>query len=634
LRLIFPLILFLLILPSFAEEFHLLSRIEQDQYYRDLYPLIHEHNEYSAINHFKNKYQSLNISKRKKALNLVNELNSIIPSPFLRPLIHWKLISPDKEKLAQVMTYIMTYKAHALRDYYQSPLLTSSQKTKAKELISSIYHREDFTKSDLVTLLTEDFNQKSEIITSFKKMEDFITAIKETEPLSFNFLNYNNITPYTLNFSGFIPGNQVEIFSNNFLDVERMELYSQDINFDTLKFNNKEHPAFKTESVFVQLKKMIKEANHSIFISVKDINGSLGLAAMKHVINQTKEKIKNNPNFKVLILNQEDTPFIHFIKNQINSDLNLNKSIHIFDARMSSKKNNSKVIVIDANTERPTALIGSKNWSDHNGGYYFDNSILVKGPGAALIQNSFYHDLKSIKVKKEILDHFKISRKSYPYTGDQTIRLTESSLDNKINNSRDTLIDMIKNAKSHIYMEQLYLYDTYIINALIKRKMEVPEIDIRILADHNNNIGLNGLPNTIYLRELKLYNIQVKARMPFSLTLKTPKGVEKELHQENHRNTISVDGKTLHTGSASMSPESLQGHTREIGIQIYDTSSIRKFETNFLISWNDRNKVMDLDIENFRAKNKTERISREISSLINAVASKILAAKDEIINQF
>ncbi|WP_372652860.1 phospholipase D-like domain-containing protein [Halobacteriovorax sp.] len=629
-RIVFFLILISFQHSSYSKEFNLQERINEDQYFRELYPLIHENEFYSEINNLKEVISSLDTEKRESVLELVNELNDVIPSPFLRPIIYWKEISPNKDNLAKVITYIMTYKLNTLRDYYQSPLLSDEEKQKAINLISTIYHRKNFTEGSLLLSLKEDFKQKSQFIVNFKKSEDFITALKETSPISFKLLRHSNISPYTLSFSGLIPGNQIKIFNSNSIDSEEIEQYSDKNQSAILTLDSKEHSVFKTDSIFIQLKEMIKSANKSIFISTKEIGGSIGLSAIKQIIKTTKEKVELNENFKVLILTKEDTPFIKFIKSSIANDTKLLSSIYIVDTQSGVKENNSKAIVIDANSEEPIALIGSKNWSDSKGGYHFDNDIWIKGPAAALIQNSFIYDLKSLRVDNDLIEYFSISRKSYPYLGDETIRLTESSLDSKINNTRDTIIDMIKKAQSHIYMEQLYLYDTYIINALIKRKLEVPEIDIRILADHNNNIGLNGLPNSIYLRELKLYNIDVKSRKPASINTNNINA----LHRENHRNTISIDGQVLHTGSASITPEIMQGYSREIGIQIYDTSSIRSFENNFLISWNDRASVMDLDIENFKAKTKEESISREISSLINAIASSFLAAKDEILKKF
>src|SRR5690606_35879344 len=80
--------------------------------------------------------------------------------------------------------------------------------------------------------------------------------------------------------------------------------------------------------------------------------------------------------------------------------------------------------------------------------------------------------------RQQILDWFKIKRSHYPPVGDQVIRIAEADVDGRLKNVRNILIDMIIKAEKHIYMEQLFLYDKYVVDALIKRKIQKPELDI------------------------------------------------------------------------------------------------------------------------------------------------------------
>ncbi|PIK16437.1 phosphatidylserine/phosphatidylglycerophosphate/cardiolipin synthase family protein [Halobacteriovorax sp. JY17] len=633
-------------LYSQGSNFNLQERIEISSYYKDSYAIVYGDSSYSDLGEFKKSIQKLDREKKKEAKALVDELSSIIPTDFLRPIIYWKVISPNQRNLSQTLAYIMTYKANILRDSYQSPLVSSEEKEKVKKIITKIYHRKDITENNFYDSLINDFRQKSNLISSFSDLKNFILAIKETKPISYSLQEGLKISPYTLSFSGLIPGNQVEIFNKNATDKERIDWYLNQENKDLTEMpktkHGQGHIAFKTDPIFIKVKEMIVEAKESIFISVRIIDGTLGMTVMKYLLRETEKKLSKNSNFKVFILVQEETQTLEYLKLETNLRVKLRNNVFLVKTFDEERENNSKLIVIDANTEEPQALVGSKNWSDHSGGYFFDNDIWIKGPAAALLQSNFYSDFETALLKssqylnnsKNILDTFKIRRDSYPLLGDEVVRLAESSLDGKIKNTRNIVIDMIRNAKSHIYMEQLYLYDSYIINALIKRKLEVPKLDIRILADHNSNVGLNGLPNTIYLRELNLYNIEVKARKTTSSAKNLPNGELQIYHQENHRNTLSIDGKTLLTGSASLSPNSQEGNTREIGVQIFDKKSIRNFENNFLLTWNDRNKVMDLDIQNFRATIDNSSLSKEISSLINAIASSLIKAKDELKKKF
>ena len=187
---------------------------------------------------------------------------------------------------------------------------------------------------------------------------------------------------------------------------------------------------------------------------------------------------------------------------------------------------------------------------------------------------------------------------------------------------------MIKNAKSHIYMEQLFIYDRYIADALIKRKIQMPHLKIHILADHNGNFGLNGLPNTIFMKEIKDAGIKIRARKTLGITAHFPNGKEQEYHQENHRKITSIDGQVMLGGSSNLNADTLQGSFREFGAQLFDKAQIKVFEDQFVIAWNDSNVSADIEIDNFQVKIKKKYLSVKLSALINGLASTLLQSKD------
>lgn len=319
-----------------------------------------------------------------------------------------------------------------------------------------------------------------------------------------------------------------------------------------------------------------------------------------------------------------------------------------------SKIDHSKVIVVDANTDAPKAYFGSKNWSDHSGSYYYDDAIYVEGPAAALVQASYYYDVEAaltndpkelewfyfkekgldnksyLSRKNEILNWFSIKKTSYPVKGEDIVRIAEADVDGVVKNVRNILIDMIIGAQSHIYMEQLFLYDPYVVDALIKKKIQSPEVEIKILADHNGNFHLGGFPNTIFLADLAKYGIEVRARRTLGVLANFPNGTSREYHQENHRKITSVDGKVLLGGSSNINPDTLQGSFREFGAQIYATNEIAKFEERFLAAWDDPTQTMILNVKDFRLHLKGEPLSKTLSRLINGIAATLFRNKDHI----
>lgn len=319
-----------------------------------------------------------------------------------------------------------------------------------------------------------------------------------------------------------------------------------------------------------------------------------------------------------------------------------------------SKIDHSKVIVIDGNTLYPKAYFGSKNWTDHSGAYYYDDALLVEGPAASLVQHSYIRDIDAalttdqeelkwfyfkeegfgneayLKNRDQILSSFAVTQERVPFVGRETVRIAEADVDGTIKNHRNILVDMIIRAKKTIHMEQLFLYDKYIVDALIKKKIETPEIKIRVMLDHNGNFGMNGLPNTIFIAEMMKYGIEVRARKTFGLTANFPDGTTQEYHQENHRKITCVDGQVILGGSSNINPDTLQGSFREFGAQVFSTKESTEFDERFLKDWNDSEKTVVFDIENFQAKIGGKTLSKSTSSLINDIAAQLLRSKDLI----
>ena len=356
------------------------------------------------------------------------------------------------------------------------------------------------------------------------------------------------------------------------------------------------------------------------------------------------------------------------------------------DTYYESKIDHSKVVVVDGNTDHPRAYFGSKNWSDHSGAYYFDDAIWVKGPAAAVVQASYYRDVEAALTSSEkermwfffkeeglsnelylpkseawgqyilsenpdvapkrdaILKWFKIKKDHYPVVSDQTVRLAEADVDGTIKNARNILVDMIVHAEESIYMEQLFVYDRYVNDAMMKRKLQKPEIDIKIIADHNGNFGLNGLPNTIYFKEMLNHGIEIRTRDTAGFPHTFKNGVVKSYHQENHRKVTLIDGKVLLGGSSNLNPDTLQGSFREFGAQIFDIKEIAEFEEQFFSAWNDDELSSPVYLDEKGVLTKDEhghpepfalalagkKLSARQSALINDLGAWIFRSKDAL----
>lgn len=600
----------------------------------------------ATIDLFTKAVYKLPVPRRVAALDFITAHDAQVPRQFLMAMVHWQFIEPNEEKLNRALQLQTRYEALVRRDIADNPLRRSAESAN-----------------------------------------------------------------YSLSHLGFIPGNDVELLSENVRSRDRIDWFNERVIFNggTLDWDapymrmprgpddTGGHICFREDPIYMRIREMIDSAEDSIFIDIFLFGGTLGGTIARHLIEQTIEKRKHNPDFRTLILHDfatdynmkpEMMPVFTYIRDRINESrdrgddigvillqanilrhppgipFGLSKIVPRTEATFrtleqqstyyESKIDHSKVIVVDAHADRPQAWFGSKNWTDHSGGYYFDNALYVRGPAAALVQASYYDDIDAalttdpeeqswfyfkedgfdnkqwLSERDEILEWFRIKRDTYPIAGDDVMRLSEANVDGHISNTRNMLIDMILYAEKNIYMEQLFIYDAYIADALIKRKLQKPDLDVRIIADHNGNFGMDGFPNTVFLRELIDAGIPVRARNTVGFDFTFPNGEKHTYHQENHRKITSVDGEALICGSSNLNPDTLQGSFREFGAQIFNRAEIEKFEEAFRQDWADGRMTTAIDIDAFQMPFRNRELARRPSALINDVAAWLLRVKDSV----
>lgn len=697
-----------------AGEIDLEDRIKTQTFYREIYPILFDKKAYSHKPSFVALIKDLSRKKRKKVLHIIKKLEKHIPEKALMPLVYWKYIAKDQENTKKTISFILLHKFLILRDHIDNPL--TKNKAEAKNLLASLSGKSNLTSMNIFSKTMPFIDILAKRLSKISDNQNFIDSLLQVKLIHTNLADHiPGIRNYVLSYFGFIPGNQVDLLSTNVVAEHRIDWFNKNVIFHLKKGtspldwnaphlvmptanNQNGHVSFKDDNpIFVKMREMVDSAEESIFIDIFLFGGTMGATFARYLIDKSLEKRKKNSNFKVLLLHdyatnynmlEEMMPIFRYIKGRIENEPEVGKMMTLLQANIQrhppgipfgitslipktkktfkelekqntyyeSKIDHSKVIVVDANTKTPQAYFGSKNWSDHSGGYYYDNAIYVKGPAAALIQASYLNDVEAAltedpkelmffyfkekgfdnsiylakKKKQEILDWMKIKSPVFAEQGVQFVRMAEADVDAKVKNVRNILIDMIANATSHIYMEQLFIYDRYINDALIKRKIQVPSLQIKILADHNGNFGLNGLPNSIFLKEMKDAGIELKARKTLGKKAHFPDGYEQEYHQENHRKITSVDGEVLLGGSSNLNADTLQGSFREFGAQIFDKKVITDFETAFVKDWNNDQEVSSLEIDNSQIKIKDKFLSVELSALIYGFASTLLQSKDSL----
>ncbi len=685
-----------------AVSFNIEDRKLSRSYHLDTYPIIFGEKSYSDREKFKKELKALPKSKQERALKLIEAFDKHFPEKLLMPLVYWRIIKPSRKNVARILSYTLVDKILVIRDFADDP--SNPTQIETLQLLRQVSRIPELETDKVMKTLLPIFMEKGRILSEIQDDKILIQAVLETELYTLDLREaLDDRRVYCLDHYGIIQGNNVELLNYNDTSKSKMEFFNHNsiTNGGVLDFkstliqvpgNDGGHPSLN-EPIFKRIITMIDSAEESIFMDIFLMGGTLGATIAEHIIETTKKKLKTNPNFKVVILHDfgshydlagEVFPIFKYIEDQRNADKNLAKSLFVLSANTQrhpegipfaisnliprradtlekqqevesyrpSKVDHSKVVVVDGNSDSPKAWVGSKNLSDNDGGYSFDNAVYIHGPAAALIQHSYYKDLlaalttdpEEIKKfpsadfnnqrykdhKEQILKSFRVTRTSVSFQGSDSIRLTEADVNGTVRNTRNMVIDMIQKAKSHIFMEQQFLYDPYIVDALVKRKIQMSQLDIRIIVDHNESFKMGGIPNTVFMKEMKSYGIKFRSRKTHTLFAKFPNGTEKTFHQENHRKIVSIDGKILMTGSSNLNPDSLQGTFREFGVQIFNQDQIKHFEADFLSTWEDPDKIMELDIENYQAIMAGHKMSKGFSGLINGIASMLLRAKDDL----
>ncbi len=691
-------------LNTLAGNFSIKDRIDSQKLFLETYDSLYGKKEYAHPESFFKEIKELKAGKENKVEKFLKEIDQVLPAKVAMPVTYWSQVKPDQIELRKVINYFLAYKLFILRDYIDNPLTDKKDKEAASKLLEKLTRKG--INSNNISSFFGALKLKAYKIADSK---DIIDALKEEEIVTTDFNEvFEDINNYSLSALGFVPSNKTEIVSENEISLERIDWLNQrvifaggklDFNSEYIKMPTPSDPTgniiFQQDPIYIKIRDMIASSRESIFIDIFLFGGTLGATLSEYLLDQTKEKLKSNPNFKVVLLHDYATnynmldemmPIFEYIQKRIANDKELKNSVSLLQANIQrhppgipfgitklipktkeaiqyfesgstyfeSKIDHSKVIVVDGNTENAQAYFGSKNWTDHSGGYYYDDAIYVTGAAAALVQASYYRDLEAaltedpqeligfyykekgldnrsyLAKKDEILKSMEITKDKYLVKGESVIRLAEADVDGTIKNVRNILVDMISKADKNIYMEQLFLYDSYVVDALIKAKRQNPLLEIKLVVDHNGNFGMNGLPNTLFIQRLVDAGIEVRARKTYGITANFPDGSTKEYHQENHRKITSVDGITVLGGSSNINPDTLQGSFREFGAQIFDKAEVASFEQRFKRDWNDSEKMEILDIENFEANVQGIKFGKRSSAIINGIGSMVYKSKDSI----
>ncbi len=439
------------------------------------------------------------------------------------------------------------------------------------------------------------------------------------------------------------------------------------------------HPTWSQPSgIFREIRTGVESAKSTIFIDIFFLGGSMGAALAKHIVTLAEKK-----NLKVVILRDNINHFGHepemrpiynylqayselhpermavagahiqehrsglpkLLWNVVTDDLiahlGLQKHLALYGRAQSD---HSKVFVIDGKTANPVAFVGSKNLTDSSGGACYDEVVKVIGPGAAVVQDDYYEDMKVAFAHEytsaQLKQMGRANWKPLPQTG----------MLEKLTNAMKDLSESFDTAKGHANLADP---ETAAAIATLLKPFDLLDRDANghasptarvMVSDVGSSAlrtGFNSWDSTrtnivdenvqailsakkrilmkdqfLFDRNLVLALIEAKVRNPKldvrvilePLHAATPHGMPNLLYydllkqaeipvkvkkivaseviaQEYHMKTISVDGINVISGSANKDQTTMYGSFREEQIDVMDAAAAKEHDRVFEAHW-------------------------------------------------
>lgn len=572
--------------------------------------------------------------------DLLTRLDNIIPSPFINSVAYNVLLSRNDEKLEEALNFFMINRFLLVLQVIDEPRSSPQQIEAAKALLSRWSGLDEWNENS-IEFMFNLIQRRSNLISRVGSAAAVVEAIEET-PIIIDELESllqigNSLFAEPI---GTIPGNIISVFMKNDRSLARAQALHE------LAFVSPTDPArismaqtIQRDSILRPLFDIIQNARENLIIltpSTSDVSEDMLVTALAN-------KLANSPLLKVafISLGRPSPRIVNFthqypqrfalvaIPDEAQRDgvLSWQAFLPISDQTKSKESGLGLVLVSDSASEIPNAYVTSRRFVDHPHAYSHEQATTMVGPVAGLLAQLVHSNLRQLIPRMTDISDYFPSRESYPAQGQEYVRLTVDSARLGSRDDRSLALKFILEAKEELLLDVHLLYDRAIVDTLIKKKIKNPDMSIMVLLDTNLEQGLNGLPNAIFLAELKRYGIKVRARRSLLWEAVDAEGYPFERHGINHRNLIIRDRGQLFVSSGPFMGSFEKRSPLSIGLIVSSTMTSELAE-NFIRDWENPNATYELDIENFQAKFGNTQLSKKVSSFLNDVFALLLRAFD------
>lgn len=574
------------------------------------------------------------------SLLLLFRLDKIIPSPFIDSIAYHIFIDSKEEKLEEALSYLMLNRFLVVKQNADRSSASPESKERAVALLAKWSNLEKWDETSTRFML-ELIQRRASLISQIGSAQAIIEAIEST-PIIADRLDAeiglkSALLPEPI---GEIPGNIVSLFFKNDRSLakatrlkELKDLPADDESRKTMVAQ------LASESLVKPLFEMINSSKENLIIVSPEMAGlseDAFLAALKLKLEETED-------WKVVYIGLGSiSPRLLSLSNQFKSrfaimaipdeavkdgSLSWQTFIPSPDSKYGTQHGLGLMAVIDSASTTPQAFISSRRFIDHPHAYSFEQSLVMQGPAAGLLPQLLNENLKQLVPSYTDLSTYFPSRTHYPTHGQESVNLTVDSARLAARDDRALAVKFLIGTKEEILIDQYMLYDRAIVDSIIKLKIKNPDLKVKILLDTNLDLEMNGLPNAIFLKEMKMYGIELKARKSLHWEEADSEESIVQFHAINHRNLMIRDRKSVFMGTGPFMGSFERRSPVSFGIQLNTTMS-SELADSFIDDWENVDTTYELDVENFEAKIGNSHLSHKVSSFLNTVFSVLLRAFD------
>ncbi len=341
------------------------------------------------------------------------------------------------------------------------------------------------------------------------------------------------------------------------------------------------------------------------------------------------------------------------VVNQLHGNVTIKSQLEKDGFHLLAKSDHTKAMIMDGkNPEKAVAYVGSKNWTDGSGGANYDQMAEIQGPAAALVLDTFYYDaLEAFELESDlrlggkvvynhwkakfpnlsrrqaiehllapidVLDRFKGRHYDVPYVskGDDVVAPSQNNIYGTEMSPIEQNIQVILSAKHQILVDDQFLYDPKVVEALITAKKR-HGVDVYVILESltpyekdASKVGAH-IPNNLFIPEMVANGIEVKWQTPpeslvDAILEDSSKHPGQQISATFHVKALSVDGvlqpnleecrngtertpkdsaPVMITGSANKDIMTMSGGFRESQVAIYGEEAVTQHDCLFWARW-------------------------------------------------